>query len=377
MHCDNAPVTEYLYQKAAARQTPISGTFELTPQCNFSCRMCYVRKSHSEVLEAPRPMLDTAQWLALARQATDAGLLYLLLTGGEPLLRDDFGQLYDALADMGLLLSVNTNGSLLDAAQVRRFSRRPPQQINITLYGAQDETYRRLCGVSGMYARVDRAINALKEADVPLKLNFSLTAHNAADLEAVAAYAREKDVPLSVATYMFPPIRRDAGAVGRNDRLPPRAAAYYQLRAVQLRSTPEAFARYLQALACETAPQGAQLPDAREPSGHVRCMAGRASFWVTWDGLLLPCGMAPQPQPNVTDVPFTQAWQTLTQRTAAIRLPHGCDVCPDRALCHPCAAIDYAETGDFSGIPAYLCEMAKQLRHLAREWDTICGGTGI
>lgn len=377
MCADHAPVTEYLYRRAVERRVPLSGTFELTPLCNFSCKMCYVRRSHAEVCRAPRPMLSAAQWVSLAQEATREGLLYLLLTGGEPLLREDFWQLYDALTAMGLLLSINTNGSLIDAPQVERFAKTPPQRINLTLYGASDEAYRRLCGVSGMYERVLRAITALKAADLPLRLNYSLTAYNAEDLDKAAALARELEVPLAVAAYMFPPIRRDPSAVGRGDRLSPRAAAYYQLHALQLRTPQDAFERYLQALAEGQSPQGAQLPCAQEPSGQVRCLAGRASFWVTWDGLLLPCGMMPQPQLDALHAPFSARWQELTQYTAALRLPHGCEVCPDRAICHPCAAIGLAETGEICGIPPYLCEMAQQLRLLAREWDITRGGKGI
>ena len=108
------PLTEYLYNKAGRARLPISGTFELSPVCNFSCRMCYVRKTPKEVSESPRPILTLEQWLAIAREARDAGVLYLLLTGGEPLLWPDFWTLYEELIRMGFLVSINTNGSLMD-----------------------------------------------------------------------------------------------------------------------------------------------------------------------------------------------------------------------------------------------------------------------
>lgn len=73
-----------MFYKAEKSGIPLSGTFELTPVCNFSCRMCYVRKTAEEVRNSSRPMRTLEQWLALAREARDAGMLYLLLTGGEP-----------------------------------------------------------------------------------------------------------------------------------------------------------------------------------------------------------------------------------------------------------------------------------------------------
>ena len=145
-----APLTEFLYRKAAHTKTPLSGTFELSPVCNFSCRMCYVRKTAAEVAASPRPIMTLDRWLELARQARDAGMLYLLLTGGEPLLWPDFWPLYEQLHDMGFVISINTNGSLIDQAAVERLTKRPPMRMNITMYGASDETYFKLCRVKNV-----------------------------------------------------------------------------------------------------------------------------------------------------------------------------------------------------------------------------------
>lgn len=85
-----APLTEKLYQKAEKNKIPLHGTFELSPICNFSCRMCYVRKTAKEIAASGRKMMTLEQWIHLGQKARDAGMLYLLLTGGEPLLWPDF-----------------------------------------------------------------------------------------------------------------------------------------------------------------------------------------------------------------------------------------------------------------------------------------------
>ena len=82
----NARITDFLFNKASGRKVPLNGTFELSPECNFACRMCYVRKTCREILAHDRPMVTLEQWLEIARQAREQGLLYLLLTGGEPFL---------------------------------------------------------------------------------------------------------------------------------------------------------------------------------------------------------------------------------------------------------------------------------------------------
>ena len=164
-------LTDHLYARASRKLIPLSGTFELSPVCNFACRMCYVRKTQKEVCESPRGILTLEDWRRIAREAREEGLLYLLLTGGEPLLWPDFWTLYDELIDTGFIVSINTNGSLIDSEAVARFVRRPPEKISITLYGAGDATYRRMCGADGVFMKVDQAIRSLQEAGITVKLN--------------------------------------------------------------------------------------------------------------------------------------------------------------------------------------------------------------
>ena len=153
--------TEYLYQKAAAAGMPLSGTFELTPVCNMDCKMCYVRLSPQEQ-QARGPLADAARWLELAKTAADAGMLYLLLTGGEPFLHPQFREIMEGLHKMGLLISINSNGTLINEETVRWLKTCPPVRINISLYGASNETYARLCGNPQGFTRTTNAVRLLK-----------------------------------------------------------------------------------------------------------------------------------------------------------------------------------------------------------------------
>ena len=139
------PITEYLYRKATAAGTPLSGTFELTPVCNMDCKMCYVRLSR-QAQEAISPLRSGKEWLKLGQAAKDAGMLYLLLTGGEPLLHPDFREIMEGLHRTGLLITVNSNGTLIDENTVAWLKNAPPMRFNISLYGTSDTTYDRLCG---------------------------------------------------------------------------------------------------------------------------------------------------------------------------------------------------------------------------------------
>lgn len=361
-------LTDYLYNKATRMLVPLSGTFELSPVCNFSCRMCYVRKTAKEVAQSPRRILALSDWLRIAREAREAGLLYLLLTGGEPLLWPDFWTLYDELIDMGFLVSINTNGSLIDEKSIAHFRRKPPQQINITLYGASDETYRRLCGVVGVFSRVDRAIRGLLEAGVTVKLNCSLTPENAADLDWIVDYGKERETVLSVATYMFPPVRRDPAMTGVNARFTPEESAEYLMRYLRRQRGEEQYEAYLRSiLKGSIEPPGLDEGCIDPLDGKIRCRAGKASFWITWDGWMTPCGMMPEPKVDLKGASFGDAWKALTEAAAALRLSGVCDKCPNINVCHPCAAVSYAETGAFAGIPTYMCGVTQRMRQIARE----------
>ena len=363
-----APLTQYLFTKASREKIPLSGTFELSPVCNFSCRMCYVRMTPSQVAAHSRPAMTLERWLEVAEQARASGLLYLLLTGGEPFLWPDFWPLYERLTEMGFVLSINTNGSLIDEAAIARLRARPPTRLNITLYGACDETYRALCRADGVFTQVDRAITRLRDAGLLVKLNCSLTPYNAGDLESMIRYAEQRGLILEVNTYMFPPMRRDPSQVGSNERFTPEEAARYHMERYRLQYGEEIYVNYLQSVLRGIAdPLGLDASCVDPVDGHIRCRAGKAAFWVTWDGWLTPCGMMTEPRVDLAGQPFDRAWKTLTEQSERLRLSGVCGQCPDRDLCHSCAAMAQAETGSPGGIPLYLCRMVEAMKTLARQ----------
>lgn len=361
-----APLTQYLLGKASRMKIPMSGTFELSPVCNFSCRMCYVRKTQAEVALHPRRAMMLSDWLRLAEEAREQGMLYLLLTGGEPFLWKDFWELYEKLIGMGFLVTINSNGSLIDEAAVKRLAKLPPTRINITLYGASDETYRALCGVGGVFSHVDRAITGLREAGINVKLNCSLTPANCHDLEAMIRYAKERDLIIETNTYMFPPLRRDPGMVGRNERFTPEEAAFYHLRRYRLQYGDAIYRQFLERVASGLAEPLGLDESCHDPAdGKIRCRAGKAAFWVTWDGWLAPCGMMPEPKVDLMTASFLAMWQELTEQCEKLSLSGICGSCPDRDICHSCGAMALAETGEHSGVPRYLCQMAQAVKNLA------------
>ena len=368
------PLTKLLFQKAGVQKIPLSGTFELSPLCNFNCRMCYVRQTPEQVKNHPRKMRTLEQWKSLSDQAADAGMLYLLLTGGEPFLWPDFWELYEYVSKKGFVVSINSNGSLIDEKAVAKLKEMPPSRINITLYGVSPETYGRLCRNPEGFRKADRAITLLREAGIQVKLNCSLTPDNACDLEKIVTYAKERKLILEVATYMFPPLRKDSASAGRNERFTPQEAAYWQIRRYQLQYENDRFVKFLEDLSNGvTDPMGMDEECYDPVDGKVRCRAGSASFWATWDGYLLPCGMMTEPKVDMDDGDFPKAWEELIKVTQQIRLSGICTKCKNQGICHACAAMALAENGEFGKIPEYLCEMMAEMKKIAADPNKIYG----
>ena len=366
-------MTEYLHTKAARMNIPLSGTFELTPVCNMDCRMCYVRMS-KEQQEAVHPLHTADEWLSLAAEAKKHGLLYLLLTGGEPFLRPDFREILAGLHQMGFIISVNSNGTLIDESVIRWLKETPPVRINMTLYGASDETYARLCRNPGGFTQAVRAIRLLREAGISVKLNCSVTPYNADDLEEIYRFAREEGLLVQATSYMFPPLRRDAGMIGCNDRFTPEEAAYQSARISMFANGEEAFLEKMKNQKTGGLPADPG-DDCLETEGEgIRCRAGKCSFWVTWDGRLLPCGMLPgQGTEEVFRIGFEEAWRRASEEARAIRLPAGCKDCSLKDECRACAAMVYTESGDFHHIPEYRCRMARAYEPACRRLEAeIC-----
>lgn len=353
----------HLHSKGVAMGLPIGGNFELTARCNFNCPMCYVHMTEEQVAAAGKE-LTAQQWLDIAREARDRGMVFVLLTGGEPLMRKDFFEIYDGMRKMGLLISINTNGSMLRGEILERFLENPPFRFNISLYGGSNETYQKMCG-RPVYDQVKENIRRLREAGVDVSLNLSITPYNKQDLEKIYADAVALNVSAKASSYMYPSVRINGEQYGCGNRLSVEESAECAVAWDALRMPPEIFGARAESLAQlkGVEPEGCPV----EIGEGVRCRAGRSSFWMTWDGKMTPCGMMTTPVAYPLEVGFDTAWAQIREATDAIRTPVKCVSCDYKAICGACAAVYYTETGRFDGVPDYVCDRAKAIVETCRK----------
>ncbi len=342
---------QYIFWKGKAMRMPVSGTFELTPRCNLDCKMCYIHMTPKEQRNFGTE-LTTQQWLDIGKQAVEAGMVYLLITGGEPFLRTDFVTIYEALVKQGVKISINTNGICTTPEIVECFRRFPPDVVNITLYGSSSCTYGNLCGVTDGFQRTIDNIRMLKNAGVHVSLNTTFTKLNIADMESVVAFAKAEQLPIRTAAYVFPPVR-NGHTPDEDVCLSPAGMGYQCARFDEMTMPPERRQKHMELL--QKLEQNENLPDERRKSTQATCMAGRGAFWICWDGKMYPCGLLPDDGINVTEMPFADAWTETCRRMEEVRLPVECSSCKYQPVCPTCAAVSLCITGRTDRVPEYIC----------------------
>lgn len=366
-------VERILIAQAKSTRIPANGSMELLPLCNMNCDMCYVRLRREEMERQGR--LRTAdEWLEIGRQMKEAGVLFLLLTGGEPFLYPEFRRLYLELRKMGMIITINTNGTLIDEDLAQFFGKNKPRRVNITLYGTDEEIYTNLCHYPGGYEKTLRGIRLLRKYGVDVKVGGSLARANKDDLDKLLDVQEELDIPVRVDTYMMPATRERELPYNMQSRLDPEEAAQARIHALKREMGPELFPQYVQ--------QSIYRADHPEPAearpGHISCMAGQCSFTINWQGEMRPCVILSEPAVSVFEVGFEAAWKYIVEETDKILLNAKCSTCYMRHLCRTCAASALLETGSYDGVPDYMCRYTEEsFRLLREEWEKIQNGQDI
>lgn len=344
-------------------------------------------------MEKAGGLMDGKRWLEIAEDAAKCGLLFPLLTGGEPFLYEDFQEVFAGMQDLGMQVSINSNASRIDQNMARWLGRHTPTRINITLYGASEETYQKLCGNGESFLKVKNAVRWLKQYGVPIKLNASITPQNIQDLESMISYAKECQIPIQAATYMFPSIRRNAAMVGQNERLSPEEAALARVKTDFLTGDGDWFWRQAERFGRfqkgeerfrENSDEEKRCEDKKMTDENVmtmHCRAGHCSFWVDWQGNLVNCGMYASAKTSLKERSFAEAWKELVAQTEKVCCSPACIHCANRKICHPCIAMIAAECGEEKGCPEYLCRMhaaeAEVYQAVLEKWKSGCGDAEV
>jgi MoaA/NifB/PqqE/SkfB family radical SAM enzyme len=337
------------FDRAYRERVPVSGALDLTYRCNLRCRHCYVghlvSRSRSQSGE-----LTTAQFVDLLSAAADAGCLFLLLSGGEPLLRDDFVEVYAAARRLGLIVTVFTNASLVRQEHLEVFGDYPPHQVEVSLYGADEDTNRRVTGVPGAFGRTLRGIELMVENGVKVAVKTMVLRENAHDIPGMESLARRLDLRFRVDPVVT--ARLDGGRGPLRQRLDPEEAVAIELGTETRRADLARFVEFQKSVVEEE-----PLPADR----LYRCGAGMASFHVDPSGCMHPCLMSPGIAYNATIMGFAEAWGAVTAAVdeATCDGEVKCATCPNIMVCGYCPGSFSLEDASPSRPPEYICRLGE------------------
>jgi radical SAM protein with 4Fe4S-binding SPASM domain len=349
MECAGIPELRYsewsdsLIKKAQEKRNPLSGSLELTFRCNNNCIHCYCNIPSDDISERAKET-DTLMIRDTISQLADENCLWLLFTGGEPLLRPDFREIYVHAKRKGILVSLFTNGTLIDERFADFLAEWRPFSCEITLYGATEKTYEEITRVRGSYRHCLQGIELLSERKVPLRLKTMALRQNIREIPLMKGYAEGLGIP-----FRFDPMVNSR--LDRDRR--PLSARLRPEEIVTLDTEDERRSEGWKKAFCESA----------GPSGSGKlytCGAGLDSFHIDPYGNLSICIMARKESYNLNTGTFREGWYNYIRnvREREFRVKTKCTECDLLSSCGHCPGWSQIERGDDESPVDFLCTVA-------------------
>jgi radical SAM protein with 4Fe4S-binding SPASM domain len=354
MECPHIPEIPYrefserLHIQGVNLRLPLGASMEVTARCNLRCAHCYINRLAGD-REAQKWELSFKEWSRLLDEMAGEGCLWLLLTGGEPLLRPDFRDIYRYAKKRGMIVTLFTNGTLITPELADFLQDWPPFAVEISVYGRTKATFEAVTRVPGSYEKCLRGIDLLLARQMPLALKTTVMTLNAHELWDLKAWAEG----LGVRFRYDPEInaRLDGGQEPVALRLSPEEVVEFDLRdEARLQDWQRYWERF------------GRPPD----SDYLyTCAAGIASFHLDSYGQMQICMLSRTLSYDLLRGSFRQGWLEFIPRLRQQK-PQGdypCGRCALIKLCDQCPGWASLESGDPETPVTYLC----RITHLRAE----------
>ncbi|HTF34903.1 MAG TPA: radical SAM protein [Myxococcota bacterium] len=325
-------------RRIAADRTPVSASIELTYRCNLHCGHCYCPpgdRSRELTGEEIRSLID---------RLADLGTLFLLMTGGDPLLRKDFAALYRHAKERGMLVTVFTNGTLIDDRIADLWEELPPYLVEISLYGLTRGVYEKVVAVPGSYDRCLAGISRVLASAHPLALKCPVTRDNAHEIAGIAQFAKDLGVdfrydPVILATM-------DGGHKPHVLRLAAEEIVAFEAKDIE---KDRAWRKYL---AEEPQPE-------LDPTALFSCGAGKNSLHIDPYGNVQVCLMVKNFKHSLRERDLAEIYFEEFPKILSLKREEGskCGSCKSRAICNNCPGIALWETETNHANVDFLCTL--------------------
>lgn len=329
---------------------------ELTERCNNNCIHCCINLPADD-LQAKKNELSTDEIKRILKEAVSLGCMSVMFTGGEPLLREDFQDLYLFARKQGLRVLLFTNATLITSLLADLFSRIPPlERIEITVYGMKKNSYEAVTRTIGSFETAWRGINLLLEKKVPFVVKGALLPSNKDEIDEFEKWAATISwmaKPPSYSMFFDLRCRRD----GKKNEL-----------IKSLRLSPQDGLKVL------TRRRDAYIKEMREfCSKFMRpgadklftCGSGVRSGCIDAYGYFQPCLLLRHPDTayNLRRGSLKDALTNFFPKVREIKTNNAdylnrCAKCFLKGLCEQCPAKSWEEHGTLDTPVEYLCDVA-------------------
>lgn len=344
------------------KRNPTNGTFELTVRCNLRCKMCLFRHDDSENRGIIEKELSAEQWIDMARQVAKSGTMSLLITGGEPMLRSDFCEIWEGIYKLGFVMELYTNATLVTPKIMDKLKKYPPHKIGVSIYGASPETYEKVCGNAAAFGKMLAGGKMLSTLPSILEFRTTLIEDNYRDLSDIGLLVKEnfgKTYEVTVSSEVYQPVRGACGDVS-TCRLSPEKMWQICIGKIY-ESAKEIMGESFDPNALKLSINDASIHNKGHSTQKLSlfgCKAGMDSYTISWDGKLLACQMLETFSSQIQEKGFAYAWERFPFKVKLPPQDSKCVHCDVARFCYSCYASHFAETGKLNGCSNYIREKA-------------------
>jgi radical SAM protein with 4Fe4S-binding SPASM domain len=348
-----------LWEKIKNQRKLISFDLELTARCNNNCKHCYINLPADDK-KARKKELTLDEIKNIIDQAVSLGAIWCLITGGEPLLRDDFFDIYLHLKKKGLLISVFTNACLITKKHIEFFKKYPPRDIEVTVYGVTESTYEKVTRKKGSFKAFMAGLDLLLKSGIKARFKAMALRSNAHELSKIAEFCREKTKDY----FRFDPFLhlRFDGDSKRNEDIKSERLSPEEIVAIE-RADVERFGSLE-----KNCDKLINQDFAHASCNHLfHCGTGNGSFTLSYDGFFRLCSSLWHPDCiyDLKKGSLSEAWNDFIPKVRDMRSNREeflkkCRVCPIINLCIWCPAHSHLESGKLDMPIDYFCEVAHE-----------------
>ncbi|MCX8111154.1 MAG: radical SAM protein [Syntrophorhabdaceae bacterium] len=312
--------------------------WELTRNCNLNCIHCRAAASKGPYTKE----LDTSECKKIIDDIASFSSPTIILTGGEPLLRDDIFEIIDYGSKKGLRLVMAINGTLLNHQKASILKQGGIRRISISLDGKDKMTHDRFRGVEGSFDAVMNASSLLIDIGLDFQINTTVTELNFHDLEEIKGLVK-KIGACAWHVFMLVPVGRGEGFKGKE-----LDAQEYE-RCLQWLYEVEDEKELEIKVTC--APHYYRI--VKEKGGTPKsagCLAGKSFMFISHRGIAQPCGYLEMASGDVREQGVKKVWMDspVFRELRDLKAYRGkCGRCRYLSICGGCRARAYETTGDF------------------------------